>query len=81
MPALLVFVVAAGVNGKNFVNDQKEHVSVMQILNFASVVTGFTLSWSTISSDYTAYFHPNVPRFVQFHGSLLHRCLMVWINK
>jgi purine-cytosine permease-like protein len=80
IPALVVFIVAAGVNGKNFVKDQKEHDSVIQIFNFASTVSGFTLSWSTISSDYTAYFHPNVPRFVQFHGCLLHRCLMIWIK-
>lgn len=70
IPALVVFVVAAGVNGNNFVNDQKEHDSVIQIFNFASTIAGYTLSWSTISSDYTAYFHPDVPRFVQFHRLL-----------
>jgi hypothetical protein len=68
IPALIAFLVAAGVGGKHFVNDQMEPASVVQIFNFAAVVAGFTLSWSMISSDYTAYFHPDVPRFVGFHG-------------
>jgi hypothetical protein len=80
IPALVAFLVASGVGGKHFVNDQIEPASVVQIFNFAAVVAGFTLSWSMISSDYTAYFRPDVPRFVGFHD-FLHYGLMIWINK
>jgi hypothetical protein len=67
IPVLLVFVAVAGINGKNFVNVQTEPASVVQIFNFGATVAGFTITWSALSSDYTTYFHPDVPRFVEVH--------------
>ena len=72
IPVFVTFVIAAGVDGKDFINFQTEHTSIVQIFTFGSTVAGFMLSWAVISSDYTAYFHPDVPRSVGFHGSLHH---------
>lgn len=39
---------------------------MQQILSFAATIAGNTIPWSALSSDYTAYFHPRVSRFVKF---------------
>lgn len=72
IPVFVIFVIAAGVDGKYFINFQTEDTSIVQIFTFGSTVAGFMLSWAVISSDYTAYFHPDVHRSVGFHGCLHH---------
>lgn len=69
-PFLLVFVVAAGVSGKDFVDTATPPATMVQIFNFGATVAGYMIPWSGLSSDYTAYFHPRVSRFVQFRGGL-----------
>ncbi|KAI0042823.1 NCS cytosine-purine permease [Auriscalpium vulgare] len=60
-PVLIVFLVAIGVGGKHFVNPPPaEPATAAAIFTFGSVMAGFTITWSTFSSDYTAYFHPSV---------------------
>ena len=66
----LVFVVVAGVGGKHFVNTPVAPATVVQIFSFAATIAGNMLTWAAISSDYTAYFHPRVSRFVKFLGGL-----------
>jgi len=79
VPVLVVFIVAAAVNGKTFVNVETEPASMVQIFNFGATTAGFTITWSTLSSDYTSYFHPDVPRFVGLHGSLHHSLISTQI--
>jgi hypothetical protein len=43
---------------------------VTQIFSFGATIAGYMIPWSALSSDYTAYFHPRVSRFVEFRGGL-----------
>jgi hypothetical protein len=72
IPFLLVFVVATGVSGKHFVNTPAAPATAAQIFSFGAALAGGTISWAGISSDYTAYFHPRVSRFVKFYCGLYH---------
>jgi purine-cytosine permease-like protein len=67
---LLVFVIVAGVGGKHFVNTPAPPATVVQVVSFGATIAGNMITWSTLSSDYTAYFHPRVSRFVKFLGGL-----------
>ena len=67
---LLVFVVATGVSGKHFVDTPVAPATAQQIFSFGATIAGNTIPWSGLSSDYTAYFHPRVSRFVKFRGCL-----------
>ena len=70
IPSLLVFVITTGVSGKHFVDTPTEPATSAQIFSFGAVIAGFMITWSVLSSDYTAYFHPRVSRFVEFCGGL-----------
>ena len=65
-PSLLVFVVAAGVGAKHFVDTPTAPATAAQYFSFGATIAGYTMAWATLSSDYTAYFHPRVSRFVGF---------------
>jgi hypothetical protein len=69
-PFLLVFVVATGVSGKDFVDPPTAPATVVQVFNFGATIAGYMIPWSALSSDYTAYFHPRVSRFVNSRGGL-----------
>lgn len=61
IPVLLVFIIAAGVGGKHFVNAPvTPPATLAHIGNYAAAIAGYTLSWSLNSSDYTVYFPPGV---------------------
>ena len=65
IPSLLVFIVATGVSRKNFVDPTTVPATAPQIFSFGATVAGYMIPWSALSSDYTAYFHPRVARFVE----------------
>lgn len=65
IPSLLVFIVATGVSRKNFVNPTTTPATAAQIFSFGATIAGYMIPWSALSSDYTAYFHHRVPRFVE----------------
>ena len=67
-PSLLVFVVATGVGAKHFVDTPTAPATAAQYFSFGATIAGYTMAWATLSSDYTAYFHPRVSRFVGFCG-------------
>ncbi|KAI9510190.1 NCS cytosine-purine permease [Russula earlei] len=73
IPAFIVFIIVAGVGGKDFVDVPAPPATAAQILDFAAVMAGFTLTWGTFSSDYTAYFNPRVSsrRNIGFCGAQL----------
>ena len=66
VPLLLVFVVAVGVGGKDFVDTPTAPATAAQIFSFGATIAGNMITWGGISSDYTVYFHPRVSRFVEF---------------
>jgi hypothetical protein len=76
----LVFVVVAGVGGKHFVDTPVAPATVVQVISFGATIAGYMIPWSAFSSDYTAYFHPRVSRFVKFLGGL-HQNLIDLISK
>ena len=65
VPSLLVFIVATGVSRKNFVDPTTAPATAAQIFSFGATIAGYMIPWSALSSDYTAYFHPRVSRFVE----------------
>ena len=69
-PLLLVFVIVTGVGAKHFVDPPTAPATVKQIFSFAATIAGDMIPWSIVSSDYSAYFHPRVSRFVTFRGGL-----------
>lgn len=75
IPTLLVFVITTGVSGKHFVDTPTEPATAAQIFSYGAVIAGSMMTWSAFSSDYTAYFHPRVSRFVMFYAGL-HRSLI-----
>ncbi|KAI0289541.1 NCS cytosine-purine permease [Multifurca ochricompacta] len=72
IPVLLVFLVAVGVGGKNFVNTPAAApATASQILTFGATIAGFTMTWAAFGADYTAYFHPGVSSLRVFLYSYL----------
>jgi purine-cytosine permease-like protein len=68
-PSFIVFVVATGVGAKHFVDTPAAaSATAAQYFSFGATIAGYTMAWATLSSDYTAYFHPRVSRFVEFRG-------------
>lgn len=63
-PVLLAFVVALGVGGKNLYNAPAPSATAQQVLNFASVIAGFVITYSAMASDFTMYYKPTVSRCV-----------------
>lgn len=61
-----MFVVATGVSGKHFVDPPNVPATTQQLFSFGATIAGNTIPWAALSSDYTAYFHPRVSRFVNF---------------
>ncbi|KAG1801269.1 permease for cytosine/purines, uracil, thiamine, allantoin-domain-containing protein [Suillus variegatus] len=62
-PVLIAFLVVLGVGGKNLYNAQPaEPASAAAILNFASVIAGFVITYSPLASDFTTYYSPTVPQ-------------------
>lgn len=61
-PVLIAFVVALGVSGKHLTSQPAVPATVQGILSFAGVIAGFTITYSPLSSDFTAYLSPDGPR-------------------
>ncbi|KAH9051974.1 hypothetical protein EDB87DRAFT_1693121 [Lactarius vividus] len=63
IPVILVFIISPCVSGKHFADAPAAlPATASQVLNFGATIAGFTITWATISSDYTTYFHPGVSR-------------------
>jgi purine-cytosine permease-like protein len=71
IPSLFVFLVVTGVGGKHFADPPVAPATAAQIFSFGATIAGFVMTWSVLSSDYTAYFHPRVSRFVKFCGAFI----------
>lgn len=63
IPVLVTFVIALGVGGKHLINPPPaEPATPAAILSFASTIAGFVVTYSSLSSDFTNYFRPEVSR-------------------
>jgi len=73
IPILLAFVVATGVSGKHFDKVQVPATpgTLAQISNFGVTLAGHMMPLAALSSDYTAYFHPQVSSWRIFAYSYL----------
>ena len=62
-PVLVTLVVASAIGGKHLFNSQPvAPATASAILSFASTLSGFLITNSPLSSDYTNYYRPNVSR-------------------
>ncbi|KAH9174764.1 NCS cytosine-purine permease [Lactarius sanguifluus] len=80
IPVVLVFIIAACVSGKHFSDAPAAlPATTSQALNFGATIAGSTITWATISSDYTTYFHPGVSSWrifwYSYAGLVLPTCL------
>jgi len=72
VPVLLVFLVALGVGGKHLNNPPPlDRPPVSYILTFGSVLGGTALTYAPVCSDYSVYYHPDVPSWRIFWLSYL----------
>lgn len=63
LPVLITFVIALGVGGKHLADPPlAEPATAQAVLSFGSVIAGFVVTYSPLSSDYTTYFHHEAPR-------------------
>ena len=62
IPVLISFLVALGVGGKHLSAAPSTPATAAAVLNFGSTIAGFSLTYSSLSSDFTTYYHPDVPR-------------------
>ncbi|TFY67151.1 hypothetical protein EVG20_g4038 [Dentipellis fragilis] len=71
-PMLVVFAVAAGLGGKHFVDPPPAApATAAAVLSFGATLAGFVITWSTFSSDYTAYYDHRVSSWRIFIYSYL----------
>lgn len=69
LPVLITFIIAFVVGGKQLLLSQPAQPAVpataSAVLSFASTLAGFSMGFSSLSSDYTSYYRPNVSRCVE----------------
>ena len=77
LPVLITFIIASVVGGKHLSNPAPAVVpaaTASAVLSFASTLAGFSMSFSSLSSDYTSYYRPNVSRYVKiFYTTILQK--------
>jgi len=64
LPVLVTFAIALGEGGKHLGELTFKPATARGVLGFASTLAGFTVTWTPLSSDYTAYFRKDVKRSV-----------------
>ncbi|KAF9787822.1 NCS cytosine-purine permease [Thelephora terrestris] len=70
-PVLVAFVVALGVSGKHLTSPPSAPATVQEILSFAGVIAGFTITYAPLGSDFTMYYSPDAPSWRIFLYSML----------
>ncbi|KAG5642599.1 hypothetical protein DXG03_002497 [Asterophora parasitica] len=72
IPVVVSFIVALAVGGKHLSNaHMAEPATASAVLSFAATLAGFVVTWSSLSSDFTTYFHPDVSSWKMFFYSYL----------
>ena len=63
LPVLITFIIASVVGGKQLsYSAPATPATISAVLSFASTLAGFSISFSSLSSDCTSYYRPNVSR-------------------
>ncbi|EDR06733.1 cytosine-purine permease [Laccaria bicolor S238N-H82] len=61
VPVLITFIIALGVGGKHLANPPlAEPATAASVLGFAGTLAGFAITFSSLSSDFTTYYTPNL---------------------
>ncbi|EDQ98144.1 NCS cytosine-purine permease [Laccaria bicolor S238N-H82] len=61
VPVLITFIIALGVGGKHLSNPPLvEPATAAGVLGFAGTLAGFAITFSSLSSDFTTYYRPDV---------------------
>ncbi|KAF8726540.1 hypothetical protein AX14_007745 [Amanita brunnescens Koide BX004] len=72
IPVLISFLVALGVGGKHLSSPEPlQPATAAAVLNFGSTIAGFSITYSSLSSDFTTYYHPEAPSWKIFLYSYL----------
>ncbi|KAF5318815.1 hypothetical protein D9619_010747 [Psilocybe cf. subviscida] len=72
IPVLITFLIAIGLGGKHMSSPPPaEPATAEAILGFASTLAGFAITYSSLSSDFTAYFHTDVSSWKLFFAGYL----------
>ena len=67
LPVLITFIIAYVVGGKHLSHPAPATpATVSAVLSFASTLAGFSISFSSLSSDCTSYYRPNVSRCLKY---------------
>ena len=62
---LLTFIISLGVGGKHLLHPPPaEPATVVGVLSFGATLAGFSLSFSSLSADFTNYYVPSVKGWV-----------------
>ncbi|KAK7437505.1 hypothetical protein VKT23_018577 [Stygiomarasmius scandens] len=62
IPVLVSFLVALGLGGQHLsTTAPSEPATAVSVLSFASVIAGFVITYSSLASDFTSYYRPDVP--------------------
>ena len=78
LPVLIGYLVALGLGGKHLTNPPPaEPASAQAILSFAATIAGFVITYCSLGSDFTIYYTPSVPRYVQSLSTLMTEVLNV----
>ena len=63
LPVLIAFLAVSVVSGNRLSNPAPAiPTTVSTVLSFASSLAGFSIGYSSLSCDFTSYYHPNVSR-------------------
>jgi purine-cytosine permease-like protein len=63
IPALIAIVIATGCGGHLLKNQAPtEPVKASSVMSFACVVISFTVTWTTMASDFCVYMKPDIPK-------------------
>jgi hypothetical protein len=72
LPVLITFIIASVVGGKHLSHPAPATpATASAVLSFASTLAGFSISFSSLSTDCTSYYRPNVSRFLKFYTPIL----------
>lgn len=62
IPVCITFIIALGIGGKHLSDPPTAApASAIAVLSYGSVLAGYTITWSGLSSDFTSYMRPDAP--------------------
>jgi len=69
IPSVIAITIATGCGGNLLKNQaETEPATARAVLSFACVVISFTVTWTTMASDFCVYMQPDIPKYVNSHA-------------